>query len=97
MRLVIPFGILPLCVCLANMPYAHSYANVLDAGGDGTECCQAEDIAWYLSLSPANQKRIRLGEDPDDIDSDEDSERSNSASRSYRSDSPGRIAVRRRV
>ncbi|KAF4653647.1 hypothetical protein FOL47_010411, partial [Perkinsus chesapeaki] len=53
--IIVPFGIIPLIVCMLNLPYAISYANVVEAGGDGTEFCRAEDIPWYLSLSPAEQ------------------------------------------
>ncbi|KAF4697398.1 hypothetical protein FOZ60_007483 [Perkinsus olseni] len=52
--------------------YAISYANVVEAGGDGTEFCRAEDIPWFYSLSPTDQEKVRNGEMSDDSEDDEE-------------------------
>ncbi|EER18808.1 hypothetical protein Pmar_PMAR006430 [Perkinsus marinus ATCC 50983] len=51
--------------------------DVVEAGGDGTEFCRAEDIPWFYSLSPADQEKVRNGELSDDEDDDDDEVNSN--------------------
>ncbi|KAF4726154.1 hypothetical protein FOZ62_017642 [Perkinsus olseni] len=70
--IIVPFGVIPLILCLFNLPYAISYANVVEAGGDGTEFCRAEDIPWFHSLSPTDQEKVRNGEMSDDSEDDEE-------------------------